>query len=79
MSINTSLASLPAIIILTASEIQALFAPKVVQAWCVLHNVCAAEGEILEDAEEGKALGKMTKNTIQMKMRGSCYRMVAEQ
>jgi len=39
-------------IFLSALEIRPLFAPKVIGACCVLHNICVAAGDILEEEEE---------------------------
>ncbi len=38
-------------------EIQLLFAPKVTGACCILHNVCAAEGDILKEEDEEEEEG----------------------
>ena len=37
---------------LRAVEIQPLFAPEVTRASCILHSVCATEGDTLEEEEE---------------------------
>lgn len=34
--------------------IQTLFAPEVMGACCILHNVCSTEGDILKEEEEEK-------------------------
>jgi hypothetical protein len=39
-------------IFLRYMEIRSLFAPKVVGACCILHNICMAAGDILEEEEE---------------------------
>ncbi|XP_062421496.1 putative nuclease HARBI1 [Pungitius pungitius] len=39
-------------IFLRALEIRPQFAPKVVGACCILHNICLAEGDILEEVEK---------------------------
>lgn len=56
-----------AIISLRAVDIQPLFAPKVTEACCILHNVYAAEGD---------GGGGMPKT---MRMRMSCQETVPEQ
>ncbi|KAI3354329.1 hypothetical protein L3Q82_018863, partial [Scortum barcoo] len=50
--LNASLACQLAIMLPRAVGIQLLFAPKVTGACCILHNVCAAEGDILEEENE---------------------------
>ena len=39
-------------IFLRSLEIRSLFAPKVVGACCILHNICMAAGDIMEEEEE---------------------------
>ncbi|KAG7254514.1 hypothetical protein CRUP_004627 [Coryphaenoides rupestris] len=39
-------------IFLRALGIQTLFAPKVIAACCILHNLCLSTDDILEDGEE---------------------------
>lgn len=38
-------------IFLRALEIRPLFAPKVIGACCILHSICVAAGDILEEEE----------------------------
>ncbi|XP_054456751.1 putative nuclease HARBI1 [Anoplopoma fimbria] len=44
-------------IFLRALEIRPLFAPKVIGACCILHNMCVAAGDILEEEEEEEEEG----------------------
>ena len=39
-------------IFLRSLEIRSLFAPKVVGACCILHNICMAAGDIMMEEEE---------------------------
>ncbi|CAM4695786.1 unnamed protein product [Leuciscus chuanchicus] len=43
-------------IFLRALEIQPLFAPKVIAAFCILHNLCLSTDDILEEEEEEEEL-----------------------
>lgn len=43
-------------IFLRALEIRPLFAPKVIAACCILHNLCLSTDDILEEEEEEEEL-----------------------
>lgn len=49
-------------IFLRALEVRPVFAPQVVAACCILHNICAAVGDILEE-EEGPVVDDDAEDT----------------
>ena len=42
-----------------ALEIRPLFAPKVISACCILHNLCLSTGDILEEEEDEEDQGNV--------------------
>ena len=69
-------------IILRALEIRPVFAPKVVGACCILHNICVAAHDILEEeheqdeeemAEMARAMERGTKGTCQGRRSGGIW------
>ena len=45
-------------IFLRALEIRPIFAPKVIAACCIVHNICVTAGDILEEEEEENEEGQ---------------------